>query len=923
MTLTLTLKRNDEQGFQRYLRDVYDPSSTHYRQFSTQTALTTQFGPSRGAYREVLNYLRASRLRLVAGSKNRLTLTVRGTRADVEQALRIGVHDYRMGGTSFYANDRDPALPAALAARIMGVSGLSSLSAPRPVIKSWAYQSACHAGAAGQNGGDKAKKQCVDFVNAKYGVYRSVVCGLPAIGVFAKASPVAAGLAAGGVIWVWLACALTDMASSLNALSVSGGYTAQQVPSSSRAKILSTGAALQPVEGAGQTIGLVEFDGFNTADVSDYLAFIGAPPSLINNLSTKAVNGGVASPGSSETEVLLDIDTVMTLAPAAKVVAYEAPFDGKATSYTTVFNAMINDGVTVISNSWASCEDQVSLAEAQSIDAVLQAAAASGISVFNGTGDSGSTCLDGSPNTISVPADSPSATAVGGTSWPQDLGPGRTYNTETWWDGTNSVPPTGQGGFGVSRYFVKPGYQSAVSSASMRSIPDVAVRADPANGVVICQADAGGCPSGTLNGGTSLAAPEWAAIAAQLNEKAGRKLGALNPQMYALSATAAFHSAASMGSDFQHVGLGSPNINVLGRLLSGQTSVGLPDAGASRVLPLFQPGTATLKADGTFPVPADGTSTGGVLVVLYDANGNTVSGKTVTLTSSGGSAIITPASGVSTVENGAVVFSLTDLNPETLTLTATDTTDGVAMAPVTVTFGVPSAASAGISANPPTVAADGQSAATITVTMTDSLNRPTPGKIVTIASGSHAVLSGPSQGVTDANGQIQFLATDQVNESVTFSAVDVTDDNLAIPGSATVTYSGSVSTACGVGVVPTPGAGYTITPYVTGLPAAPTIFYGNINIGCPGADNPVFLSSGQVLVGDFLTGGLYETGLSGGAVSSTNRIATLTPTLTNFTIGKDVCTPVKAAPALKSSSWIRRREPSCAPWLPDSRAQRD
>ena len=113
-------------------------------------------------------------------------------------------------------------------------------------------------------------------------------------------------------------------------------------------------------------------------------------------------------------------------------------------------------------NSWASCEDQVTLADVQGIDTVLQAAAASGISVFNGTGDSGSSCLDGSANTVAVPADSPNAVAVGGSSL--TVGPGHTYGSETWWDGSQAVPATGQGGFGVSKFFSAPAYQNGLSS---------------------------------------------------------------------------------------------------------------------------------------------------------------------------------------------------------------------------------------------------------------------------------------------------------------------------------------------------------------------------------------------------------------------------------------------------------------------------
>jgi kumamolisin len=119
-----------------------------------------------------------------------------------------------------------------------------------------------------------------------------------------------------------------------------------------------------------------------------------------------------------------------------------------------MFNAMINGNVDIISNSWAYCEDQTSQADATSIDSILQSAAASGISVFNGSGDNGSSCLDGAANTVAVPADAPSATAVGGSSL--TVGPGASWGSETWWNGTNDTPQTGQGGFGTSRYFARP-----------------------------------------------------------------------------------------------------------------------------------------------------------------------------------------------------------------------------------------------------------------------------------------------------------------------------------------------------------------------------------------------------------------------------------------------------------------------------------
>ena len=111
----------------------------------------------------------------------------------------------------------------------------------------------------------------------------------------------------------------------------------------------------------------------------------GRPASRIDQVSQRHVNGG-ASAGSDQADVLVDVDTALLFAPGAQVRVYDAAFTGRGTSFQTLFNAMINDHVTVISNSWAYCEDQTTLADVESIDAILASAAGTGISVFNASG---------------------------------------------------------------------------------------------------------------------------------------------------------------------------------------------------------------------------------------------------------------------------------------------------------------------------------------------------------------------------------------------------------------------------------------------------------------------------------------------------------------------------------------------------------
>jgi kumamolisin len=815
ITLTLVLKRDDQTGFERYLKQLYDPHSPNFRHFLTQSQIADRFGPSREDYDDVVSYLRSNGLPLIAGAKNRLTVTVRGTRGAAERAFNTKIDDYRIGSRTFQANSSDPQLPPSLAARIEDVAGLSNLAQPHRVF------------------------EAIDrlFCSAECRTSLEVSCA-------STCNPLYQGMPGPACD----ACLAADQTKCIdkcvaNKKAARAGNSASKDPGS-----------WLGMNGAGQTVGLVEFDTYNPSDVSDFVA-LAAADSNAANVTEVNVDGG-ATIGPGESEVLLDIDAILSVANGAKVVVYDAPFTG-ASSFQAAFSAAINGNSTIISNSWAACEDQVSAADAQGIDSLFQTAAAQGITIVNGAGDTGSTCLDGSPNTISVPADSPNATAVGGSSLTN--GPTYIYGSEKWWDGTLDTPPTGQGGFGSSKYFARPSYQASFNSNPMRSIPDVVDNADPANGVAICQEDAGGCPTGLLYGGTSVAAPQWAAYIAILNEAVGHNLGFLNSVLYPLGGTDAFHTAESMGSDFMHVGLGSPNLDVL-QLMLNSAVAGTPDAGVSDI----QLDVGTPEYPAIPGVYADGTSSLAVVVTMRDTNGNSVSGKSVTLAANGGSnAQITPSNAVTNVANGSAAFSVTDTTAENLTFTATDTTDGIQVTQqLGATFEVPPASAASIAAAPPSVNNDGKSQSTITITLKDSLGRATPGKLINLLQTGHAVIAGPSPQVTDANGNIQFFATDVVSETVTFTAVDVTDANSPVPGSASTNFTGSPSNTCGSGLPPA-APGFVVTPYATGF-SAQSISAGDVNFGCWGASGIAFDSSGNLYVNEFTTGNVYKFPPGGG-----------------------------------------------------------
>jgi hypothetical protein len=239
--------------------------------------------------------------------------------------------------------------------------------------------------------------------------------------------------------------------------------------------------------------------------------------------------------------------------------------------------------------------------------------------------------------------------------------------------------------------------------------------------------------------------------------------------------------------------------------------------------------------------------------------------------------------------DGRVAFAVHDAVVENVAFTATDTTDGVVLdTHGGIPFVVPVATSAGIGAFPTTVTADGAAMTTITVMLHDGLGRPTPGKLVTLAQGNgHSIVTAPSPTVTDGSGQIVFVATDQVNEVVTYTAVDVTDGELPVPGNAQVTFDNGAGTACGNNAtLPTAADGYALAPFANGFVAG-SLSFGGVNFnGCTGVLGPAF-GDDHAFILNFLNGDVFALPATGGAASSATKLGTVGPTLGWPVVGTD------------------------------------
>jgi kumamolisin len=415
------------------------------------------------------------------------------------------------------------------------------------------------------------------------------------------------------------------------------GYTADQISS-----MYGLGNYYQSGDqGAGQTVALFEEQPYQPTDISTYQACYGLPTTAPTNVNVDGGPGAYA-PTQDDGEAALDIEQIIGLAPKANILVYQGP--ATATSPGDILSQIVSDNkAKVISSSWGLCEALTQQSVINEENTVLQEAATQGQSFFISSGDSGSemcyqaTRDTSSPNeSLSVidPGGQPFATAVGGTSL------GETINNNTNWEdpqngtypgefvwndefGDSTIGPPNQAsgtGGGVSDQWPMPSYQSSAAGSLdviqsnssrncgnqfCREVPDVSADADVYSGYVI-YSNGGGSPSDGavpgwgVTGGTSAAAPLWAAFTALANASSacrGFTLGFENPALYQIAGSqylANFHDITGTSPFFGEgsndtwakedpsnpnglypvltgydmaTGLGSPIANVLGNSL--------------------------------------------------------------------------------------------------------------------------------------------------------------------------------------------------------------------------------------------------------------------------------------------------------------------------------------------------------------------
>jgi subtilase family serine protease len=276
-------------------------------------------------------------------------------------------------------------------------------------------------------------------------------------------------------------------------------------------------------------------------------------------------------------EISLDVEWAHAIAPGANITLVLSQTNDDASILSATKYAVDHNLGDVISQSFGEDESCVDSKVMKAEHALFVQATNKHMTLLASSGDDGAaqaTC-DGSSyhKAVSSPASDPLVTGVGGTELhaayycipgnpdcdPNTYPTPGTYQGEIVWNESDSGYGATGGGYSV--LYKAPYFETlALKGARGRGVPDVAYNAAVLHGV-LTYLDIPGIPDGDnqqfyLFGGTSAGSPQWAALVAIADQKAGKRLGFINTALYLNSV-----SSSKYGTLFHDVTSGNNSID--------------------------------------------------------------------------------------------------------------------------------------------------------------------------------------------------------------------------------------------------------------------------------------------------------------------------------------------------------------------------
>ncbi|WP_260328888.1 protease pro-enzyme activation domain-containing protein [Streptomyces sp. Ag109_O5-1] len=504
---------------------VVTPGSPDFHHYLSPDAYTARFGPSAAQAGAVAAWLTGKGLTGVQVDGGRDYVSATGPVSVVESAFQVRIGRYRardaasgssVGPAVFTSNDREVSVPAPLASLVLGVTGLSSAAATSRSTTTSAPQSRAAARTA------TCSQYWAQHAHALHPAYKGLtrvslpVCGYSAAQLRAAYGATSRDTGRGQTVALTESASPTAMFWTLTAYARSNHLP---LPKSSQFRQIQTGACQ----------------------------------------ASSAVTDRAAQSPSVDVEAEMDSEAVYAMAPGANQVMVVGDGCDEDQSLLNAASAVLTgDGhhplASIASNSWQIPLGSVSPRIVHAIDV---RAAAEGVGMYFASGDTpGLTVTDSDAYAVAVGGTTLGIGAaknrVFETGWSDDLG---SLSSGKWTD----LGVSGGGG-GVSDVYRQPSYQKGVVPASMarvkvahktvlgRAVPDIAADADPDTGMLTgyTDTDSHGNPGRyrtVSSAGTSLATPLVAGLVADAQQGQKSPYGFINPLLYRLARTHAFHDA--------------------------------------------------------------------------------------------------------------------------------------------------------------------------------------------------------------------------------------------------------------------------------------------------------------------------------------------------------------------------------------------
>ena len=516
--------------------------------------------------------------------------------------------------------------------------------------------------------------------------------------------------------------------------------------------------------GAGQNLGLLEYYGTDLADLTTYYKNVGQTNTVpITILSTDGTSTSCTYPSCDDGEQNLDMTQALGMAPGlASLVMYVGSIDTAIISAMTTHNPL----PTNIGCSWGWTP-----ADPTTLNPYFEQMAAQGQNFFAASGDYSTWKASG--NSAAWPADNAYVVSVGGTDLVTASAAGPWQSETAWADSGGGISPD---------KIAIPSWQqlsgvinsSNKGSTTYRNGPDVSANA---NFTFYTCGDQEACQSNYW-GGTSFAAPMWAAYIALVNQQLANDgkstIGFINPTIYAQNVT------SSYGTDFHDITSGTSGSYSAVTGFDLVTGWGSPNAGLIAALTgAPQTSSFSLSASPSSVSVAQGGNGSATITVTPSRGFNS----SVALTASGQPTGVTVSFNPSTVSGGSGnstmgVSVAATTTPGTYSITVSGTS-GSAIETTTVSLTVTGTTPGfSISASPTTISIARSSSGTVTISST-----------VSGGFSSAITLSASGEG---SNNTVSFTPSSITGAGT--STMKITVGKRAALGNHTITVSGKSGT---------------------------------------------------------------------------------------------------------------------------------